>query len=83
MVNCRYIKTDETGKITESCLVSIHDIPVVSTEIIPKGCGRYARAFVIDKMDIAICDGNDTWYVGEPGKVVSAKAGQPWSDLFG
>ena len=77
------IKTDANGNVTSSRVVTYHDIYVGVDEIIPKGMGKGRAALIIEKMDIAICDGKDTWYAGSPGNVRSAKAGQPWSALFG
>lgn len=57
-------------------------IPVKSTDIIPKGCSIYTQAFVVDKMNVAICDGNDNWYAQGDSGIVSAVAGQPFSALF-
>lgn len=77
------IKTDANGNVTSSRIVSYHDIYVNVDEIIPKGITKGRMALIIEKMDIAVCAGNDTWYAGSPGNVRSAKAGQPWSALFG
>lgn len=77
------IKTDANGNVTSSRVVTYHDIYVSVDEIIPKGMAKGRPAFIIEKMDVAICDGNDTWYAGSAGNVRSAKAGQPWSTLFG
>lgn len=77
------IKTDANGNIISSRVVSYHDIYVNSDEIIPKGMAKGRAALVIEKMDVAVCAGNDTWYAGTPGNVRTAKAGQPWSALFG
>ena len=52
---------------------------VKSTEIIPSGMKRGSNAFIVDKMALAFCDGDDNWYV-EADKPV--QAGQPWSALF-
>ena len=77
-----HIKTDAEGNIISSRIVNYHDIYVNSDEIIPKGMAKGRPALIIDKMDVAICDGSDTWYAGNAGNVRSAKAGQPWSTLF-
>ena len=77
------IKTDANGNVTSSRVVTYHDIYVGVDEIIPKGMAKGRPAFIIEKMDVAICDGKDTWYAGTPGNVRTAKAGQPWSALFG
>ena len=58
-------------------------LPVKSTDMIPKDCPIYTQAFVVDKLDIAVCDGEDKWYAQGSGGVVSATAGQSWSALFG
>ena len=77
------LNTDANGYVTSSRIVNYHDIYVNVDEIIPKGMGKGRAAFIIEKMDVAICDGKDTWYAGSAGNVRSAKAGQPWSALFG
>lgn len=76
------IKTDSNGNIISSRVVSYHDIYVGVDEIIPKGIAKGRAALIIEKMDVAICDGNDIWYAGSAGNVRTAKAGQPWSTLF-
>lgn len=76
------IKTDAEGNIVSSRVVTYHDIYVGVDEIIPKGMAKGRPAFIIEKMGVAICGGNDTWYAGSEGNVRSATAGQPWSALF-
>ena len=77
------IKTDANGNVTSSRVVTYHDIYVSVGEIIPKGMAKGRVAFIIEKMDVAVCDGKDTWYAGSPNNVRSAKAGQLWAALFG
>ena len=55
------------------------ELSVVSTEIMPTGLPHGSSAFIVDKLDVAFCDGEDNWY-READKPV--KAGQPWSALF-
>jgi len=76
------LKTDAEGNIVSTKTVTYHDIYVNSDEIIPKGVAKGRMAFIIEKMDIAVCNGKDTWYSGSPSDIRSAKAGQPWSALF-
>lgn len=77
------LNTDANGYVTSSRVVTYHDIYVGVDEIIPKGMAKGRVAFVIEKMDVAVCDGKDTWYAGSAGNVRSAEAGQPRSALFG
>lgn len=54
-------------------------LPVVSTDVIPKGCPIYTQAYIVDKLNVAICDGKDNWYGNNSsGRIVSASAGQTW-----
>lgn len=55
------------------------DMAGLSTDILPANCPIMSTIFVVDKMDVAICDGEGNWY-REAGKPV--KAGQPISALF-
>lgn len=79
----KLVQTDINGNIIHAQIKTADEIPVLSNEIIPKGCDRYEQAYIIDKADVAICDGNDTWYRQTLSGVVSAQAGQPWTALFG
>lgn len=51
---------------------------VTSDEVIPAGLGKGSEAYIIDKVNAAVCDGRDNWY-GKGGK--SASAGQTWAEL--
>lgn len=73
------IKTDAEGNILEMQCVQRPEMFVTSAQIIPKGMRLGARAFVVDKMAVAVCAGDDNWY-REPDKPVAA--GQPFSALF-
>lgn len=55
------------------------EIAVKSWEIMPSGLPIMSSAFIVDKMDVAICDGEDHWYI-ESDKLFNA--GQPWSVMF-
>lgn len=55
------------------------DMAAVSTDILPSGCPIMSSIFVVDKMDVVICDGEGNWY-HEADKPVAA--GQPISELF-
>ena len=54
-------------------------IAVTTTQTLPDGCYIGTQIFVVDKMAVAVCDGNDNWY-READKPVAA--GQPVSALF-
>lgn len=56
-----------------------YDIAAMSDEILPSGCSISTSIFVIDKIAVCFCDGNDNWY-RQAGKPVPA--GQPISALF-
>jgi hypothetical protein len=73
------IKTDDQGNVLELAPASRPELRVTSDQIIPKGMGLGTLAFVIDKMDIAICDGKDNWYNKKDQPVA---AGSPFSALF-
>lgn len=56
-----------------------YDIAARSEETLPFGCSIMTAIFVIDKMGLCYCDGNDQWY-READKPVAS--GQPISKLF-
>ncbi len=56
-----------------------YDMAAKSTDILPSGKPIMATIFVVDKMDVVVCDGNNKWY-READKPVAA--GQPISALF-
>ena len=45
----------------------------------PAGCPIMSSCFLIDKFDVAVCDGQDNWYI-KGGK--SIRAGEPWANLY-
>ena len=54
-------------------------IAVRTDQILPSGCYIGTSIFIVDKMDVAFCDGNDNWY-RDTDKPVAA--GQLVSALF-
>lgn len=54
-------------------------IAVTTAQTLPSDCYIGTPIFIVDKLDVAFCDGNDNWY-REAGKPVAA--GQPVSALF-
>ena len=48
----------------------------------PAGLPIMSTCFIVDKMDVAICDGKDRWYITSGGNVKSIAAGQTWAELF-
>ena len=78
----KLIEVDPAGRILDS--TTRHAIPIMvnSNDIIPYGLHKGSAVFIIDKMDVAICDGNGNWYLEHDGNVVSATSGTPWSTLF-
>ena len=66
-----------------------HDLPfaypieladrVEEGRIAPAGCSIMSSCFLVNKYDVAVCDGQDNWYI-KSGRCI--KAGQPWSDLY-
>lgn len=50
-----------------------------SEAIAPAGCPIMSTCFIVDKSDVAICDGEDKWYLGSDKYV---EAGQSFSGLF-
>lgn len=76
------VKTDGEGNVLELSPVMRPDLRVTSDQLMPKGMGLGTQVFVIDKMDVAICDGKNNWYAGASGKVTVGQAGQPFSVLF-
>ena len=50
----------------------------------PAGMPIMSTCFIVEKMNVAISDGNDGWYANDDnGSVVSITAGQSWAELFG
>ena len=50
--------------------------------IAPAGCPIMSTCFVVDKQDVAFCNGKDQWFASNGGTVKSINAGQSWSELF-
>lgn len=51
--------------------------------IAPAGLPIMSACFIVEKMDVAVCNGRDQWYItGADSTVKYISAGQPWSDLF-
>lgn len=49
----------------------------------PTGLPIMSTCFIVDKMEVAICDGKDHWCAtGSDGVVKSITAGQTWAELF-
>lgn len=73
--------TIKDGKVVPDKDTTKHpyDIAAMSTELLPSGCSIMTTIFVIDKIDVCFCDGNDNWY-READKPVPS--GQPISALF-
>lgn len=52
--------------------------------IAPAGLPIMSSCFIVEKMDVAICNGRDQWYTTNAnGATKYISAGQPWSALFG
>lgn len=56
-----------------------YDMAAKSTDTLPSGCPILSTIFVVDKVDVCFCDGENNWY-READKPVAA--GQPISALF-
>lgn len=50
--------------------------------IAPAGCPIMSTCFVVEKLDVAFCNGKDQWFASNGGTVKSINAGQSWSELF-
>lgn len=50
-----------------------------SEAIAPAGCPIMSTCFIVDKFEVAVCDGEDKWYLGGDKYV---EAGQAFSGLF-
>ena len=75
----KLIEVDDSGKIVDSTICRNIPLMINSDEILPYGLIKGAAAFVVDKIDVVFCDGNNRWY-REAGKYVSA--GLPVATLF-
>lgn len=53
-----------------------------SDGIAPSGFPIMSSCFIVDKMDIAVCDGSDKWYIATGTGVASIEAGQAWAELY-
>lgn len=51
-----------------------------SEAIAPAGCPIKSTCLIVDKYDVAICDGENRWYLGRDKYV---EAGQPFTGLYG
>ena len=56
-----------------------YDLAARSEETLPFDCSIMTTLFVVDKMDVVVCDGDNRWY-READKPVAS--GQPISALF-
>ena len=56
-----------------------YDNAAKSYETLPAGMPIMATIFVVDKMDVVVCDGENNWYREADTPVA---AGQPISALF-
>lgn len=73
------VTVDATGKTVKMETAPQRKIRVCSTEIMPVDFSLGDEAVIVDKIDVAICDGKGNWY-READKPVAG--GQPWSALF-
>lgn len=49
----------------------------------PAGLPIMSTCFIVEKMDVAICNGRDEWYITcADGSVKSIGAGKNWAELF-
>lgn len=48
----------------------------------PAGLCIMSACLIVEKMDVAVCNGRDEWYIKTAEGVKKISAGQPWSDLF-
>lgn len=71
----------ENGKVVSGPVSSRYEAEIASTsdETLPAGLPVGSTIFVVDKMNVVVCDGKDNWY-READKPV--EAGQPISALF-
>lgn len=53
-----------------------------SEAIAPAGCPIMSHVLIVDKNDVAICDGEDKWYMYKNGENKYVEAGQPFSALY-
>lgn len=60
------------------------DMGARSEAILPADCPIMSNIFVVDKMDVVFCDGENGWYRtdSDTGEVRTATAGQAISTLF-
>ena len=77
--NGKVIMEDTPNRIMDNISGIRADIGATSDETLPFGCSTMSTIFVVDKMDVIVCDGRDNWY-READKPVAA--GQPISSLF-
>lgn len=48
----------------------------------PSGLPILSSCFLVDKMDFAVCDGNDKWYIATGDGVACIQAGKSWANLY-
>ena len=56
----KILNTSITGDIFTTA--HPYDLAAKSTDVLPAGCPMMTRLFVVDKMDVIVCDGEDNWY---------------------
>lgn len=53
-----------------------------SEAVAPAGCPIMSACLIVDKNNVAICDGEDRWYMYIDKEVKYVEAGQPFSNLY-
>ncbi|MBR5862183.1 MAG: hypothetical protein IKZ08_02535 [Bacteroidales bacterium] len=75
----KVVTVTEANSIFGTISKNRYDIGALSTETLPAGCPIMTTLFVVDKLGVAVCDGNNNWYRKADTPVA---AGQPISALF-
>lgn len=73
------IEVSASGEITKRRSREVPELYVMSDEIAPVGEKRGSRAFIIDKFAVAVCTGDDRWYIKQDGQITVITSGQAWS----
>lgn len=50
--------------------------------IAPAGMPIMSACLIVEKMDVAVCNGRNEWYRKNGDGITKITAGQPWTELF-
>ena len=76
------IEVDAEGNLIKRQSIQQLTLRVNDTDVIPKGFGKGAEAYIIEICNAAICNGKGEWYGMKDGTIVKGTPGQTWAEMF-